>query len=200
MNNVRKLTTMALLTALSVALVAIIHFPIFPAAPFLEYDPADIPILVCGFAFGPIAGLCITLVAAVIQGLTVSAQSGIYGIIMHIIATGVYVVVSAAIYRRNKTKKTALFSIIVGAIAMAAVMAPANYFITSYFMSTSPESFAETQKYVVSLLLPVIIPFNLIKAGVNGCVTFLLYKSISRLIHGEKRAPVSDSEGGTTEA
>ncbi len=34
---------MAMLVAVSVVLVYLVHFPIFPAAPFLEYDPADIP-------------------------------------------------------------------------------------------------------------------------------------------------------------
>ena len=42
--KVRKLVTMAMLAALSIVLVYVIHFPIFPAASFLEYDPADIPI------------------------------------------------------------------------------------------------------------------------------------------------------------
>ena len=42
MTNTRKLTTIAILTALSVCFVALIHFPIFPAVAFLEYDPADI--------------------------------------------------------------------------------------------------------------------------------------------------------------
>jgi riboflavin transporter FmnP len=187
-NNVRKLTAMGMLTALSVVLVALIHFPIFPAAPFLEYDPADIPILICGFAFGPVAGLCVTLIASVIQGLTVSASSGIYGIIMHFIATGVYVSVTSIIYSRHKTKKGAIIALLIGTVAMAAVMVPANYWITSYFMSGSTDAFRETQQYVVTLLVPVIIPFNLIKAGINGVVTFLLYKSISRLIHrGESK-------------
>ena len=51
----RKLTVMAMLVAISVVLVYLIHFPIFPAAAFLEYDPADIPILIGAFAYGPVA-------------------------------------------------------------------------------------------------------------------------------------------------
>ncbi len=43
MTNTRKLTTMAILTALSVCFVALIHFPIFPAVAFLEYDPRIFP-------------------------------------------------------------------------------------------------------------------------------------------------------------
>ena len=36
---------LGVMAALSVVLAALFHFPLFPAASFLEYDPADIPIL-----------------------------------------------------------------------------------------------------------------------------------------------------------
>ncbi|NLN97988.1 MAG: ECF transporter S component, partial [Eubacteriaceae bacterium] len=54
MKQTKRLTEMAVLAAMSIILVATIHFPIFPAAPFLEYDPADIPIFIGTFMFGPI--------------------------------------------------------------------------------------------------------------------------------------------------
>ena len=96
---------MAMLGAISIVLVAVIHFPLIPAAAFLEYDPADIPILICAFAYGPLAGLLLTVVVCFIQGFTVSAQSGIIGIVMHIFATGCCVLVTGNIYKRNKTRK-----------------------------------------------------------------------------------------------
>ena len=173
--TVRKLTTMAILAALSIVLVAIIHFPIFPAVAFLEYDPADIPILICGFAFGPVAGICVTIIAALIQGLTVSAASGIYGIIMHILASSALVLTSSVIYSKHKTKKGALVSILFGVLAMTLVMIPANLFITPAFMGAP--------RAAVVQLLPFIVLFNFIKAGINGAVTFLIYKKISYLIH-----------------
>ena len=54
--STRQLVSMAMLGAISIVLVAAIHFPLIPAAAFLEYDPADIPILICAFAYGPTAG------------------------------------------------------------------------------------------------------------------------------------------------
>lgn len=48
--STRQLVSMAMLGAISIVLVAVIHFPLIPAAAFLEYDPADIPILICAFA------------------------------------------------------------------------------------------------------------------------------------------------------
>ncbi|MDF9825794.1 riboflavin transporter FmnP [Breznakia sp. PF5-3] len=173
-NQTMKLAKMGVLVALSIALVYFIHFPIFPAVSFLEYDPADIPILIGTFALGPIAGFILTLVTSVIQGLTVSAGSGIYGIIMHIIATGALVLVSGIIYQRNKTKKGAIIGLVCGTLAMAVVMIIANLIITPMFMGV-PQS-------MVWDLMPFIIGFNLIKAGMNGAVTFLLYKRISKLI------------------
>ena len=101
-----KLAKMAMLVAISIVLVVIIHFPIFPAVAFLEYDPADIPILIGTFAFGPGAGIVLVIVTSVIQGLTVSAQSGVYGIIMHILATTALAAVAGLIYKKNKTKKS----------------------------------------------------------------------------------------------
>lgn len=142
--------------------------------PFLEYDPADISILIGTFAFGPEAGLVLTVVTAVVQGLTVSAGSGLYGILMHMIATGVLVLVSGMIYNRKKTKATAVFGLTAGMAAMAVVMVGANLLITPMFMGVS--------KDVVWKLMPFIIGFNVIKAGINGAVTFLLYKRIAMFL------------------
>ncbi|MBQ3404451.1 MAG: ECF transporter S component [Oscillospiraceae bacterium] len=174
-SGTKRLVMMAVLAALSIVFVAIIHFPIFPAAPFLEYDPADIPVLIGAFAFGPVAGICIAIVASIIQGFTVSAASGIYGIIMHIIATGVYVLVAACIYKKLKTKKGAALALVIGVICAVIVMAGANMVITPIFMGVPASA-------VKGMLLPVIIPFNLIKLGVNGIITFLVYKRCSILI------------------
>ena len=173
------MVTMAILVAISIVLVSVIHVPLIPAVPFLEYDPADIPILIGAFAYGPVAGIILTVVTSVIQGLTVSASSGLYGIIMHIIATSVLVLVASGIYRVRHTKKGAILGLVCGTIAMALVMLPANHFITPAFMGVPTE-------VLDALLLPGILPFNLIKAGINSVVTFLVYKTVSRhLIHGE---------------
>ncbi len=169
------LAKMGMLVAISIVLVYFIHFPIFPAVSFLEYDPADIPILIGTFAFGPLGGLLLTVVTSVIQGVTVSAASGAYGIIMHVIATGVLVLVAGTIYKFNKTRKGAVIALVAGILAMAAAMVGANLIITPLFMGV-PRS-------MVWDLMPFIAGFNLIKAGVNGLVTFVLYKRVSAFLH-----------------
>ena len=175
--STRQLVSMAMLGAISIVLVSVIHFPLIPAAAFLEYDPADIPILICAFAYGPAAGFILTAVVSFIQGMTVSAQSGIIGIIMHIFATGCCVLVAGNIYKKNKTKKTAVFALICGAIAQTLAMVVMNIIFTPLFIGAPLE-------VVMSMMIPAIIPFNALKAGINCAVTFFLYKSISHLIKG----------------
>jgi riboflavin transporter FmnP len=179
--NARKktlqLAKMGVLAAISIILVLLIHLPIIPAAPFLEYDPADIPIFIGAFAFGPLAGLLLTVAVSLIQGLSVSAASGPYGILMHIIATGSFVLVAGLIYKRKKTRKTAIVALLCGTAAMVLIMIPANLIVTPIFTGAPVEA-------IRALLLPGIIPFNLIKAGLNSIITFLLYKRISKYLHG----------------
>ena len=170
-----KLAKMGMLVAISIILVYLIHFPIFPAMSVLEYDPADIPIFIGTFAFGPLAGLAITVVTSVIQGLTVSVTGGWFGIVMHILATGSFVLVAGLIYRYKKNRKGALIALMAGTVTMVLVMTVANILLDPIFYGMPLEA--------VYKLLPYIIGFNLIKAGINSIVTFLLYKRISRFLH-----------------
>ena len=56
----------------------------------------------------------LTVVVSVIQGLTVSAGSGIYGIIMHIIATSTLVLVAGTIYKVRHTRSGAVIALAAG--------------------------------------------------------------------------------------
>ena len=94
---------------------------------------------------------------------------------MHFIATGAYVTVSSLIYRRRRTKTVAAIALLAGALSMAAVMIPANLLVTPAFTGWPVSS-------VKALLLPGIIPFNLAKAGINGIITFFVYKGVSKVL------------------
>ncbi len=175
-NNTKRLVNMGVLIALSVVLVYLIRFPLFPAAPFLEYDPADIPIIFAAFAFGPLAGFVVTVIASIIQGITVSSASGVIGIVMHILATGSFVIVAGNIYKYHKTRKGAIIALIFGVLTMTVTMVIWNIIFTPIFLGAPLEA-------VLGMLVPIIIPFNLIKASVNGFITLLVYKRFRNFIH-----------------
>lgn len=173
--STRKMVMMAVLAGLSMVMVTWVHFPIIPSAPFLEYDPADVPLLIGAFMFGPLAGLIMTVVVSLIQALTVSAASGWVGFVMHVIATGTLVLVAGSIYQYKHTFKGALIALICGAIAMTAVMIPSNLFFTVKYWGMPLEA-------VKALIPAAIIPFNLIKSVANSIITLILYKRISNLM------------------
>lgn len=176
----KNLVIMAFLVAISVVLVYLLHIPIIPSVPYLEYDPADIPVLIGAFAFGPVAGIIITIIASAIQALTVSAAGGLFGFLMHVIATSTLVIVASTIYRVRHTRVGAVIGLISGTLSMGIIMMIANHFLTPIFYGIPVE-------VVDASLLTGILPFNLIKAGGNSIITFIVYKAVSRyLVHGEK--------------
>ena len=171
-----KIVLAGILTALAVVMIALIRFPIIPTAEFLVFDGGDIPILMSGLLLGPWWGLGITLVVSLVQGITVSAASGVYGILMHIISTGTLVLVSALAARLFKGRLNAELSVLCGVLAAAAVMVGANLLITPLFMGVTMDD-------VLGIMLPFILPFNLIKLGVNGALACVVYRAF--------RAPVA---------
>lgn len=181
--NTSTLVKMALMTALSLVML-LIRIP-FPPAPFLVYDPADIPIYITAFAFGPVAGLAVTFVVSFIQAFLMGGD-GIYGFLMHFVATGAFAMIAGAIYQRNKTRKTAIISIIVGILVMTGIMCAMNLVITPLYMG-APRS------AVAAMIVPIVLPFNLLKGGLNGAVTFVLYKRISGILHSEGRGRKAES-------
>ena len=76
--------------------------------------------------------------------------------------------------------------LVFGTLAMGLVMVPANHFITPVWMGAPTE-------VVDSLMLVGILPFNLLKAGINSAVTFVVYKVVSRyLVHGGPFGAIAD--------
>ena len=178
-SNTARIAKLAMMTAVSIVLLLIVRIP-FPPAPFLVYDPADVPIYITAFAFGPIEGLIVTLVVCLIQAFMLGGD-GLYGFLMHFVATGIVAVVIGLIYRRKKTKKTAIKALVIGVITAVVVMCIMNIIVTPAYMGAPRES-------VIAMIPTVIIPFNLLKAGINAILTFILYKRISGLLHGNARS------------
>lgn len=87
--------------------------------------------------------------------------------------------VAGGIYSRNKTKKTAIVALVFGALVQTLAMVLMNMIFTPLFMGAPLET-------VLAMMVPAIIPFNLLKAGINCVITFLLYKSISHLLKGNE--------------
>jgi riboflavin transporter FmnP len=169
-----KITNVSMLIALSIIAGYFIHFPILPQAPFLLYDPGNVFLLIGSFKLGPKIGILMCFITALLFAL-ITGQGGPYGALMNFLATGTLIFVSAQIYLLNHTKRGAILGMILGTLAMTLIMIPANLIITPFYLGVERE-------IVIKMLIPAIIPFNLLKGIISGFLTFILYKRLYPLI------------------
>lgn len=181
--STRQLVTMALFCALATVL-SFIEFPIFPAAPFLKYDASFVPIMVGGFAYGPGPGIIIGMVTALLHGII---TGNIAGAIMNILVVVGYVLPAALIYRKIHRRRGAVIGLIVGSIVSIGMAILGNLVVTPIYTGTPLES-------IIAMILPILLPFNALKALINSLITLLCYKSISNLITPKKNQ-VEDVKG-----
>lgn len=166
-----RLVVLAMLAAVAVVLMVFVHIP-FPPAPFLQYDMADMPILLGTLLFGTLPGLTILLITSLIQAFAVSVDGWI-GLLMHFVASGALVVLVGLFQRRHKWSAT-LIGMVLGTAAMTAVMIPMNLILTPLYTGAPVQA--------VVALLPAIIAFNLLKAGLNCLMTAVVYKALTPFI------------------
>jgi riboflavin transporter FmnP len=184
--NTKQLARMGVLSALSLVLMFLVRFPIIPAAPFLEYEPADVPILIAAFLYGPVPGFVMTVVVSLIQAMTVSVASGWIGALMHVISTGAFAIAAGLIYKKKHTFKGAILGLSVGALISTSLMVGLNLIFTPIFMRVPVE-------VVKDMLVPAIIPFNLLKGLMNSALVCLVYKPVGRILKNEEDClPVLD--------
>lgn len=163
-----KTVETAMLCALGVVFMLTVRFPLLPSAGFLEYDMGDIPVILATLLIGPAAGLGSLFFVCLIQSLTVSSASSWEGFLMHFIASALFILTVYFISGKEKPKPRFFASLVCGALIMTAVMIPLNLVFTPMYLGVPVSAVKE-------LLLPAIIPFNLLKGGINALVTALVF-------------------------
>jgi len=182
--NVKNLTILAMLSAIAYLVMVVIRIPFIPALPDLKYDPKDIIIAIGGFLYGPLAAFAMSAVVSLIEMVTVST-TGPFGLVMNIVSTCAFVCTAAFIYKRKRTVTGAVIGLVSGVLFTTAVMILWNYIMT-------PIYYGFPRAVVVSLLIPAIMPFNLVKYGLNAAVTMLVYKPLSTALRKIRLLPETD--------
>lgn len=185
--HINKISFSGIITAIAVVLV-LPSFKIFPAASFLEYNPSDIPIILATLTLGPIWGIIISIAVSAIQALTISAESGMYGFLMHVSATCIFALVSGIIFCPTRQRREEIFttgskfairlwiSLIAGGIASVLIMIPMNLIFVPLFMGG-------TYKDVVPMITSAIIPFNVLKMIINCAGTGILFTATKPVLN-----------------
>jgi len=188
-NKTRLLTILAMLTAMAYVIGMFIRIRFMPGAPFLTYDPKDIIIVLGGLMFGPLPALIMSVTLAFIEMITHS-ETGPIGMLMNVIASATFACPAAYIYQRSRTLGGAVLGIIAGVLIATGTMLLWNYLMVPIFNT------AVTREMVAGMIVPVFLPFNLIKASLNGAMVLLIYKPVTSALKAAKLyQPVHSNSG-----
>lgn len=167
--------------------------PVFPS--FLKMDFSDLIPLLGSLALGPVAGILSELIKNLLHLLTASHTGGV-GELANFVVGSAFCATAGFYYQRHKTKKGALVSLVLAAVAMIVAGALVNYFITvplyAAVLGWSTEMIVGMSQAVIpaikdklTLIIYAFCPFNLIKSVVLAVITIPLYKKVSPLLHKE---------------
>ena len=101
---------------------------------------------------------------------------------------------AAFVYKKKHTIGGAIAGLGVGTVIMVAVMLLWNWLITPFYQGAPREA-------VEAMLLPIFLPFNLLKAGLNSAFILGLYKPLvtalrkTRLIDGKEKKSTGSKWG-----
>ena len=190
--SLRVLTVTAMLSAIAFVL-QFLELPMPLSPGFAKLDLSDLPALIGAFAFGPLCGVCVEAVKNLLH-LMQSSTGGI-GELANFLMGSALVLPAGLIYKRSKSRKTALIGCLVGSLCMGVMAAVANYFILlpmfQIFMPMDQliAAFAEFIPYIHTKLDVVLLhalPLNIFKGLVVSLVTMLIYKRLSPILKGRK--------------
>ena len=167
-NKTRYMATVGMLSAFAYILAVIGHFVPIYFNDFLKYDPKDAIIVMAGFALGPVSSIIISVIVAFLELITIST-TGVIGFAMNIISSVAFATIAAFVYKYRKTIGGAVCGLILSSAVTVGAMILWNYLVTPIYMGVPRD-------IVAGMLLTVFLPFNVIKCGLNGALTMLIYK------------------------
>lgn len=173
-----KMTVVSLLSALSLVLYLFLEFPLLPMASWLEMDFSDIPAIIGGILYGPLAGVLIellkNLIHLMIKGFGTTA--GIGNLMNFLVGSAFVLPISFLLKRSCVDKKrliagfglSAFFMLLMGFVGN---MLTAPYYITLFFGQEVTLSGALNLAWLATL-------FNVIKSAILIVITALLLKFV----------------------
>ncbi len=169
-SKIRKLVVLAMISALSFVAMFFFRFNVM----FLTFDFKDAVMSIATLLYGPVAGVCCTLVVAFLESVTIG-DTGIYGLIMDILSSCAFLIPCGIVYKYKRTFSGAIIAAISSVISVVIVMALANIFITPFYMGVKSSD-------VIAMLPTVLLPFNLSKGLMNASVMLLIYKPLTNIL------------------
>ena len=187
----RYISFVAMFSAFGGALM-LLEIPLFFAPSFYKMDLSELPVLMCSFYLGPVAGVTAEFLKVFIKLLLKGTSTAFVGDYANFVVGCCYILPASAIYHARKTKRNAVIGMVAGTLVMAVF---GSVFNALYLIPKFAELFGMPIDVIVkmgtavnprivsvpTLALYAVVPFNLLKGAVDGVLTFLLYKRLEKL-------------------
>jgi len=178
-----KLVVLSLLAAVSLVLF-FISFPLPLLPPYLKVDFSDIPALLAGLIFSPLAGVLVVLMKNLLYFVASGASDPI-GVAANFIAGSLFIIPVAYLYHRYRGVKSIVSGLVIGTVVMAIVMSVLNYFIIlpAYSLLIGMEM-NETIKWIS--VVGGVLPFNFIKGIIVSMLFVPVFIKLSEWINQKR--------------
>ena len=190
-DGARYIAFVAMFSAIGGALM-LLEIPLFFAPSFYKMDLSELPVLLCSFYLGPVAGVTAEFLKVFLKLLLKGTSTAFVGDYANFVVGCCYILPASAIYHAHKTKRNAIAGMVIGTLVMAVF---GSVFNALYLIPKFAELFGmpievivkmgnSVNKHIVSvptLALYAVVPFNLLKGTVDGVLTFLLYKRLEKV-------------------
>lgn len=196
-------TTEKLLTTRKIAMIGmfsavagvfmLIEMPMPFAPSFYKIDPSELPVLICGFAFGPVAGVLTEFVKIIIKLFFKPTSTAFVGELANFCVGCSFVLPATIIYHIKKNKVTALVGCITGTLVMTIF---GTLFNAVYLLPTFAVLYGMPLEALIGMGTKInpnvtnvysfvafcVAPLNLIKGTAVSALTFVLYKPLSPIL------------------
>lgn len=190
--KIRMMVQVAMLAAVSVILM-LFEIPLPFAPAFYEIDFSEVPVLVGCFAMGPLAGVLIEFLKILLNFAVNGTTTAGVGEVANFLIGCSFVLPAAWIYKKNRSKKSAVIGMVIGVVFMTAVGCFLNAFI---LLPTYAKAFDMPIDALVGMgtaingnitnlttfVLFAVVPFNLLKGILVSVIVLLIYKKISPIL------------------
>ena len=184
----------------------LVEIPLFFAPGFYKMDLSELPILICTFYLGPVAGVIAELLKVMIKLLLKGSSTAFVGDFANFAVGCSFVLPASVIYHAKPSRRSALYGMLAGTLVMTVF---GSAFNAVYLLPKFAALFGMPMEVIIgmgtkvnaaitsvsTLVLFAVVPFNLLKGVVVSLLTFLLYKRISPILHkGDERRREKNTE------
>lgn len=185
--STRKLTMISLLSGFAF-LIQYLNFPVPPFPAFLKVDFSELPALVAGLMFGPLAGVTVEFVKNLLHFAFTGSESGVpVGQMANFLAGSVFVLITVWTARKIPGTKGLIAGLGVATLVTAILMSIVNYWVIlpayAFLINWTVEGPEKT-----ALVLYGIGPFNLLKGLIVALVFVPLYRRLKPRLKGRMLA------------